>query len=36
MKKSFEEATGIDVALIRKSSGQTFAQNQARHPKGDV
>ena len=38
MEKSFEEATGIDVAMTRKSSGETFAQVQAEasNPKGDV
>jgi iron(III) transport system substrate-binding protein len=38
MEKSFEEATGIDVAMTRKSSGETFAQIQAEasNPKGDV
>jgi hypothetical protein len=36
MEKSFEEATGIDVAMTRKSSGETFAQIQAEasNPKG--
>ena len=38
MAKSFEEATGIDVAMTRKSSGETFAQvkAEASNPKGDV
>ncbi|WP_374437193.1 ABC transporter substrate-binding protein [Tabrizicola sp.] len=38
MEKSFEDATGIDVAMTRKSSGETFAQIQAEasNPKGDV
>ncbi len=38
MEKSFEEATGIDVAMTRKSSGETYAQVQAEaaNPKGDV
>ena len=38
MEKSFEEATGIDVAMTRKSSGETFAQikAEASNPKGDV
>ena len=38
MANSFEEATGIDVAMTRKSSGETFAQIKAEssNPKGDV
>jgi iron(III) transport system substrate-binding protein len=38
MAKSFEDATGIDVAMTRKSSGETFAQvkAEASNPKGDV
>jgi iron(III) transport system substrate-binding protein len=38
MAKSFEEATGIDVAMTRKSSGETFAQikAEASNPKGDI
>ncbi len=38
MVNSFEEATGIDVAMTRKSSGETFAQvkAEASNPKGDV
>ena len=34
----FSKATGIDVAMTRKSSGETFAQikAEARNPKGDV
>ncbi|MCH8183038.1 MAG: ABC transporter substrate-binding protein [Proteobacteria bacterium] len=38
MVKEFEKATGIDVAMTRKSSGETFAQIKAesRNPKGDV
>jgi len=36
--KSFEAKTGIDVAMTRKSSGETFAQvkAEASNPKGDV
>lgn len=35
---SFEDETGIDVAMTRKSSGETFAQIKAEsaNPKGDV
>ena len=29
MARSFEEATGIDVNMTRKSSGETFAQIRA-------
>ena len=38
MVSAFEEATGIKVAMTRKSSGETFAQIKAesRNPKGDV
>ncbi|MCG6884862.1 MAG: ABC transporter substrate-binding protein [Silicimonas sp.] len=38
MARSFEEATGIDVDMTRKSSGETFAQVKAEesNPKGDV
>ena len=38
MAKGFEEATGIDVAMTRKSSGETFAQLKAEssNPKGDI
>ncbi len=38
MLNSFEEATGIDVSMTRKSSGETFAQikAEATNPKGDV
>ncbi|GAB4385139.1 ABC transporter substrate-binding protein [Albidovulum sp.] len=38
MARSFEEATGIDVDMTRKSSGETFAQvrAEASNPKGDV
>lgn len=34
----FSKATGIEVAMTRKSSGETFAQikAEARNPKGDV
>jgi iron(III) transport system substrate-binding protein len=36
--RSFEDATGIDVDMTRKSSGETFAQIKAEevNPKGDV
>ena len=36
--RSFEDATGIDVDMTRKSSGETFAQirAEASNPKGDV
>ena len=36
--KEFEKATGIKVAMTRKSSGETFAQIKAerKNPKGDV
>ena len=30
MARSFEDATGIDVNMTRKSSGETFAQIKAR------
>lgn len=35
---SFQDATGIDVAMTRKSSGETYAQvrAEASNPKGDV
>ncbi len=38
MAKGFEEATGIKVAMTRKSSGETLAQikAEASNPKGDV
>jgi len=38
MARSFEEKTGIDVDMTRKSSGETFAQIKAEevNPKGDV
>lgn len=38
MVNSFEEASGVDVAMTRKSSGETFAQikAEASNPKGDV
>ncbi|WP_371168191.1 ABC transporter substrate-binding protein [Aliiroseovarius sp. 2305UL8-7] len=38
MANSFEDATGIDVAMTRKSSGETFAQIKAEssNPRGDV
>jgi iron(III) transport system substrate-binding protein len=38
MARSFEDATGIDVNMTRKSSGETFAQikAEASNPKGDV
>ena len=38
MARSFEEATGIDVDMTRKSSGETFAQirAEASNPKGDI
>lgn len=38
MARRFEEATGIDVNMTRKSSGETFAQikAEASNPKGDV
>ncbi|NNF70721.1 MAG: ABC transporter substrate-binding protein [Rhodobacteraceae bacterium] len=38
MANSFQDATGIDVAMTRKSSGETFAQVKAEslNPKGDV
>jgi len=38
MARSFEEATGINVNMTRKSSGETFAQikAEASNPKGDV
>lgn len=38
MARGFEKATGIDVAMTRKSSGETFAQIKAEsaNPKGDV
>lgn len=38
MARSFEEASGIDVNMTRKSSGETFAQIKAEeaNPKGDV
>ena len=36
--EEFSKATGIQVAMTRKSSGETFAQimAEARNPKGDV
>ena len=38
MARSFEDATGINVHMTRKSSGETFAQirAEASNPKGDV
>ena len=38
MARGFEAATGIDVNMTRKSSGETFAQVKAEssNPKGDV
>jgi iron(III) transport system substrate-binding protein len=38
MARGFEEATGIDVDMTRKSSGETFAQvkAEATNPKGDI
>ncbi len=38
MARGFEEATGIDVDMTRKSSGETFAQVKAEssNPRGDV
>lgn len=38
MARSFEDATGIDVNMTRKSSGETFAQikAEASNPRGDV
>ena len=38
MVEEFQKATGIKVAMTRKSSGETFAQIKAesRNPKGDV
>lgn len=38
MARGFEDATGIDVNMTRKSSGETFAQirAEASNPKGDV
>lgn len=38
MVEEFEKATGINVAMTRKSSGETFAQVKAesRNPKGDI
>ena len=38
MVKLFEKETGINVAMTRKSSGETFAQikAEARNPKGDI
>ena len=35
--EEFSKATGIEVAMTRKSSGETFAQikAEARNPKGD-
>ncbi len=38
MARSFEEASGIDVDMTRKSSGETFAQIKAEeaNPKGDI
>ena len=38
MANSFQDATGIDVAMTRKSSGETFAQIKAEssNPRGDV
>jgi iron(III) transport system substrate-binding protein len=38
MANGFQDATGIDVAMTRKSSGETYAQirAEASNPKGDV
>lgn len=38
MVEAFTKETGIDVAMTRKSSGETFAQikAEARNPRGDV
>jgi iron(III) transport system substrate-binding protein len=38
MARGFEDATGIDVNMTRKSSGETFAQVKAEsaNPRGDV
>ncbi|MCB2137104.1 MAG: ABC transporter substrate-binding protein [Rhodobacteraceae bacterium] len=38
MARGFEDATGIDVDMTRKSSGETFAQVKAEesNPKGDI
>ncbi len=38
MTKAFEAETGIDVAMTRKSSGETYAQVRAesKNPKGDI
>ena len=38
MANSFQDASGIDVAMTRKSSGETFAQIKAEssNPRGDV
>ncbi|WP_027135553.1 ABC transporter substrate-binding protein [Geminicoccus roseus] len=38
MTTEFEKETGIDVAMTRKSSGETYAQvkSEADNPKGDV
>jgi iron(III) transport system substrate-binding protein len=38
MVEAFQKETGIDVAMTRKSSGETFAQikAEASNPKGDV
>ena len=38
MARSFEDASGVDVDMTRKSSGETFAQlkAEASNPKGDV
>ena len=38
MANSFQDATGIDVSMTRKSSGETFAQIRAEssNPRGDI
>ena len=38
MTTEFEKATGIDVAMTRKSSGETYAQvkSEADNSKGDI
>src|SRR3546814_12619359 len=38
MVEAFTKETGIDVAMTRKSSGETFARTkaEARNPRGDV
>ena len=38
MVNAFQKATGVSVAMTRKSSGETFAQvkAEAANPKGDI